>query len=173
MTTHYLNKCWPDSLTHMCGIRGRWVNGLQPQHTQPSPKQMLIFQKSWWRHQMETFSALLAICAGNSPVSGEFPAQRPVTSNVDVFLICARINCWVNNDEGRWFEMPSHPLWHHRNDHLPQFMSMHFGGKAFDDNHNYSNPPPSNYINEGQNCILKIISSFIPAANEFIHWNVN
>ena len=27
----------------------------------------------WWRHQMETFSALLAICAGNSPVPGEFP----------------------------------------------------------------------------------------------------
>ena len=32
-----------------------------------------------WRHQMEPFSALLAICAGNSPVTGEFPAQRPVT----------------------------------------------------------------------------------------------
>ena len=29
---------------------------------------------SWWRHQMEAFSALLAICAGNSPVTGEFPA---------------------------------------------------------------------------------------------------
>ena len=33
----------------------------------------------WWSHQMETFSALLAICAGNSQVPGEFPAQRPVT----------------------------------------------------------------------------------------------
>ena len=31
---------------------------------------------SWWRHEMETFSALLAICAGNSPVSGEFPAHK-------------------------------------------------------------------------------------------------
>ena len=39
---------------------------------------------SWWRHQMETFSALLARCAGNSPVSGEFPAQRPVTRSFDV-----------------------------------------------------------------------------------------
>ena len=38
----------------------------------------------WSRHQMETFSALLAICAGNSPVSGEFPAQRPVTRSFDV-----------------------------------------------------------------------------------------
>ena len=35
---------------------------------------------------METFSALLAICAGNSPVTGEFPAQKPVTQSFDVFL---------------------------------------------------------------------------------------
>ena len=28
---------------------------------------------TWWNHQTETFSALLAICAGNSPVTGEFP----------------------------------------------------------------------------------------------------
>ena len=40
----------------------------------------------WWRHQMETFSALLAICAGNSPVTGEFHAQRPVTRSFDVFF---------------------------------------------------------------------------------------
>ena len=35
---------------------------------------------------METFSALLAICAGNSPVPGEFPAKRPVMRSFDVFL---------------------------------------------------------------------------------------
>ena len=35
---------------------------------------------------METFSALLAICAGNSPLPGEFPAQRPVTRSFDVFF---------------------------------------------------------------------------------------
>ena len=46
---------------------------------------------------METFSALLAICAGNSPVIGEFPAQRPVTRSFDIPLICAWINGWVNN----------------------------------------------------------------------------
>ena len=39
---------------------------------------------TWWRHQMETFSASLAICAGNSPVTGEFPAQRLVTRCFDV-----------------------------------------------------------------------------------------
>ena len=35
---------------------------------------------------METFSALLAICAGNSPVPGEFHAQRLVTRSFDVFF---------------------------------------------------------------------------------------
>ena len=42
---------------------------------------------SWWRHQMETFSALLDICVGNSPVPGEFPAQRPVTQYYGIW-------CW-------------------------------------------------------------------------------
>ena len=50
-----------------------------------------------WRHQMETFSALLAICAGNSSVPGEFPTQRPVTRSFDVYFDLPRINGWVNN----------------------------------------------------------------------------
>ena len=41
---------------------------------------------SWWRHEMETFSALLALCAGNSPVTGEFPSQRPVTRSFNAFF---------------------------------------------------------------------------------------
>ena len=34
---------------------------------------------------------------GEFTVTGEFPAQRPVTRGFDVSLICARINGWVNN----------------------------------------------------------------------------
>ena len=48
---------------------------------------------------METFSALLAICAGNSPASGEFPAQRPVTRSFGVFFYLCQINGWENNRE--------------------------------------------------------------------------
>ena len=48
---------------------------------------------------METFSALLALCAGNSPVSGEFPAQRPVTRSFDVFFDLRQLNDWVNTRE--------------------------------------------------------------------------
>ena len=35
---------------------------------------------------METFSTLLALCAGNSLVTGEFPAQKPVTQGFGVFF---------------------------------------------------------------------------------------
>ena len=48
---------------------------------------------------METFSTSLAICAGNSLVTGEFPSQRPVMRNFDVSLICTWTNGWVNNQD--------------------------------------------------------------------------
>ena len=51
----------------------------------------------WWHHQMETFSALLAIGVGNSPVIGEFPTQRPVTQCFDVFFDLCLNKGWVNN----------------------------------------------------------------------------
>ena len=31
---------------------------------------------TWWRHQMEMVSTLLALCEGNPPVTGGFPSQR-------------------------------------------------------------------------------------------------
>ena len=43
--------------------------------------------------------AFLARCTGNSPVTGDFPSQRPVTRSFDVSTICAWMNCWVNNRE--------------------------------------------------------------------------
>ena len=51
---------------------------------------------TWWRHKMETFSALLVICAGNSPVSGEFPAQRPMTRSF-VIIFDVRLNKQLSN----------------------------------------------------------------------------
>ena len=45
------------------------------------------------------FSASLDICAGNSPVTGEFPAQMPVTRSFDVFFDLRLISGWVNNGE--------------------------------------------------------------------------
>ena len=75
---------------------------------------------SWWLHQMESFSALLAICAGNSPVAGEFTPQRPVTRSFDVCL-----NKRLSKQSwGWWFETPSRPLWRHSNVAKHHFGSM-------------------------------------------------
>ena len=59
----------------------------------------VVLNRSWWCHQMETFSTLLAICAGNSLVTGEFPAQNQWRGALMFSLICAYMNGWVNNGE--------------------------------------------------------------------------
>ena len=93
----------------------RWNLG---QEKQPVKAILIRSQHTWWRHQMETFSALLAICAGNSPVPGEFPAQRPVTRSFDV-VFDLRLNKRLRKQSwGWWFETLSRPLWRHRNDNF-------------------------------------------------------
>ena len=70
---------------------------------------------AWWRHQMETFSALLAFWAGNSPVTGEFHPQRPVTRRFHGFFEL-RLNKRLSKQSWGWgFEMPSCSLWRHFN----------------------------------------------------------
>ena len=70
-----------------------------------------------WCYQMETFSTLLVICAGNSPVPGEFPAQRPVTRSFDVFFDL-RLNKRLSKQSwGWWFDSLSRILWRHCNEY--------------------------------------------------------
>ena len=81
----------------------------------------------WWRHQMKTFSALLALCAGNSMVTGEFPSQRPVTRSFDVIFdlrlgkrLSRRKPSW-----GWWFKTQSRSLWRHCNARCLTLPSLH------------------------------------------------
>ena len=67
---------------------------------------------------METFSALLAICAGNSPVTGEFPAQMPVTRSFDVFFDLRPNKRLSKQSGGWWFETLPGPFWRHSNGDL-------------------------------------------------------
>ena len=63
---------------------------------------------TWWHHEMETFSALLALCAGNSPVT--------LTKASDAVLLWSGLNKRLGKQSGRrWFEMPSRSLWRHCN----------------------------------------------------------
>ena len=71
--------------------------------------------RPWWRYQMEIFSALLDFCAGNSPVPGEFPTQRPVTRRFDVYFDLRPNKRLSKQSWVWWFETLSRPLWRHRN----------------------------------------------------------
>ena len=84
----------------------------------------------WWRHQMETFSALLAICAGNSPVPGEIPAQRPWTRSFDVFSDLYLNKRLSKQSWDWWLETPSRSLLRHCNglflSNMPLFPNISF-----------------------------------------------
>ena len=86
-----------------------WPGSLSPQLWRHSA----IMNQIALRHQMEAFSALLALCAGNSPVTDEFPPQRPVARSFNVFFDL-RLNKWLSKQWwGLWFETPLRPLWRH------------------------------------------------------------
>ena len=57
---------------------------------------------SWWRHKMETFSALLALCPGNS--------HRPVTRSFAIFFDPRLKERLSKQSRRRWFETPSRSL---------------------------------------------------------------
>ena len=59
-----------------------------------------VVQMAWWRHQMELFSALLALCAGNATVTGESHTQRPVARCFDVFICVWTNGCAKIRDAG-------------------------------------------------------------------------
>ena len=66
-----------------------------------------------WRHQRETFSALLALWEGNPLVTSGFASQMPVTQT---FIFDLRPNIRLRKQSRRrWFETPSRPLWRHCN----------------------------------------------------------
>ena len=68
-----------------------------------------------WSGCQNHFSSFLALCEGNSPVTGEFPSQRPVTRSFDVFFDL-RLNKRLSKQQwGWWFETPSWSLWRHCN----------------------------------------------------------
>ena len=125
-TGHYPNEWWPGSLTYVYVYRPQRVNSNWTWNTTRRLfhwKSLRIFvliaftlfnayfcsnisqniwghYLTWWRHQMRAYSALLALYAGNSPFTGEFPSQGPVTRSFDVFFdLHQSINGWVNNRE--------------------------------------------------------------------------
>ena len=69
-----------------------------------------VYLYSWWRHQIETFFALLAICAGNLPFTVNSPHKGQRRGASIFSLIFAWTNGWVNNGEaGDFRRHRAHP----------------------------------------------------------------
>ena len=73
---------------------------------------------TWCRNRMETFSALVALCVGNSPVTGQFPSRRPVKRSFDAFFDLRLNKLLRKPSRRRWFES-SRSLWRHYNGQIP------------------------------------------------------
>ena len=70
-----------------CTMLHKAVQKKQPQNQADIIQVRLCTHSSpWWRHQMETFSAYLALCVGNSPVPVNYPHKGPVTRSFDDFF---------------------------------------------------------------------------------------
>ena len=67
---------------------------------------------TWWRHQIETFYASLAFCAGDSTV------QTPVTRSFDVLFDLPLDQQLSKQWRRQWFETPSRSLWRHCNEYV-------------------------------------------------------
>ena len=78
-------KC--NCVSSLCSILG-WKN-----------EHCCFYRPPWWRHKMEKFSSLLAICAGNSPVTVNSPHKGQWCGALIFSLICTWINGWVINRE--------------------------------------------------------------------------
>ena len=131
LTTIMLIRRQSDHSTLLWLIQRTKCNKEQPDVNSKSSCKLSLVQdvpmESWWRHQRETFFPYLALCEGNSSVTGEFPSQRLVMQSFDVFLNLCLNKRLSKPWRRRWFETPSHSLWHHCNDNggtLQQVMSI-------------------------------------------------
>ena len=63
----------------------------------------------------ENIPALMVICAGNSPVPGKFPAQRPVTRSIDDFFDLGPNKRLSKQSWVWWIQTLLRPSLRHRN----------------------------------------------------------
>ena len=123
---HYMNQCWiiPNKTL---GNQPLWSVKHEINCNEFPSRQHLLLFVQWsddghflWPQRMMISSNwgifhLLAICAGDPLVTGEFPSQRPMTQSFDVFFDLHLDKRLSKQSWGRWFETPSHSLWRHRN----------------------------------------------------------
>ena len=107
-TSHFLNQCWSSVMTPYvcCPVvtkphRGRKHHQVVNRSVHlfslwtyfHLDETIFVYRITWWRPHMEAFFTLLALCAGKSPVAGDFSSQRATNVSFDVSLIRVRMSC--------------------------------------------------------------------------------
>ena len=87
---HFCELLWKCILLQQWQSYWMWCQWIKP-------TKVLLLSFPWWRHQMETFSAFLAPCEWNPPMTGGFPSHRPVTHSYDVLF--GVTSGWANNQD--------------------------------------------------------------------------
>ena len=100
-----LNDEWVSSLWHWYSFGLEWSYVI---HCYPSAGRYVMMMSS-------NFPRILALCWGNSPTTGEFHSQRPVTRSFGVFFDPHLNKRLSKLSRRRWFETPSRSLWRHCN----------------------------------------------------------
>ena len=85
----HVEKMNEDDVYKMCKIKKSIVSTIS----------FIWFTISWWRHRMEKFFALLALCVRNSSALVNSPHKDQWRRALVFSLICVWINGWVNNRE--------------------------------------------------------------------------
>ena len=94
-TSYYVHCIPPQTMYVIISRTIQWVS------------HRLCLRCTWWRHQIKTFSALLAHCEGNPPVTGGFLSQRPMTRSFDGFFDMRLNKRLRKHSRSRCFETPS------------------------------------------------------------------
>ena len=76
---------------------------------------LLMFPSDMMTSSNGNISTLLALCAGNSLVVGDFPSKRPVARSFDVFFDLCLNKRLSKQSWAWWFATPSHSTWRHCN----------------------------------------------------------
>ena len=84
---------WPDQLAYVWQVVDGGTDGGMRINTQGLNKRT----DTWWCHDLEMLSALLALCVGNPPVTGGFPSQRTRNAEVWCVYFLFAISCWTNS----------------------------------------------------------------------------
>ena len=115
MTDQNATSLTLENLNVICRMAAIWPNVSNSHTVILAGCECVNMDHTRWRHQMETFSALLALCEGNPPVSGGFPSQRPITRSFYVFFDLQPSKKLNKQSRRRWFKTTSHSLWRHYN----------------------------------------------------------